>query len=414
MPKKKKKKKRQRPEKRTEKPAKDSSENQENEEDIVIMDDEGDSDDCEEVVESAEDEESDDAIEQGTATADDEKATEPECDKGIIEAESDGEPEPETEDDVETGPEKEPDSDAESGDEESSPQAEQENRLKDLERRLGRYRDESAFFGQKLVDLLSEFEDRFGLTSRKEELLEKEKLQSELESTREELSAAKGKAVRMLADLDNARKRARREIDDARKRARAEIIREIIPVFDSMDYSLMHIEETEDNKFIIDGVRMVQRQFASSMSRFGLEKFSALGEAFDPMKHEAMGQAPADEEHPPGMVVEEMAQGYMLGDMLLRPAQVLVAMAAPEKKEEKEEKEEQSMAETEENTASTQDSGDSQKEEDSEDAGDPQDAGNSDDSEEEEDPENAEDPEDEQTAEDEESKKDEKNDNDPS
>jgi len=155
-------------------------------------------------------------------------------------------------------------------------------------------------------------------------------LKADLAKVRSELETARDRMLRFAAELDNTRKRMRRDIDDARKRGREDVLKECLPALDSLDLSLKHIDETDATRTILDGVRLMQRQFMNSMSAFGLTRFDSKGLPFDPQRHEAVSQAPADDGHPPGTVIEELSKGYLLGDVLLRPAQVVVA-GAPSK-----------------------------------------------------------------------------------
>ena len=69
---------------------------------------------------------------------------------------------------------------------------------------------------------------------------------------------------------------------------------------------------------------MVLKQFQDTLEKHGLTSFSALGESFDPSRHEALGKKETDQAAP-GTVLEEMHRGYMLHDRLLRAALVIVA-----------------------------------------------------------------------------------------
>ncbi len=150
---------------------------------------------------------------------------------------------------------------------------------------------------------------------------------SELEA---ELLSTKERLLRVAADFENYRKRSKREQEDARTRGREEILREILGVFDNLkraiDAAGVHAKD-EAATAIVDGVSMVQKQFADGLSRFGLEQFSALGKPFDPNFHEAMAQQHSDE-YPPGVVMVEYQSGYMLGERLMRAAMVIVSSAS--------------------------------------------------------------------------------------
>ena len=91
---------------------------------------------------------------------------------------------------------------------------------------------------------------------------------------------------------------------------------------DNLERALDHADQ-HDLKQVIEGVRLVQKLFETTLARHGVVGFSAVGKPFDPTVHEALMQQESDE--PPNTVVSEMARGYKLHDRLVRPAAVVVA-----------------------------------------------------------------------------------------
>ncbi len=144
-----------------------------------------------------------------------------------------------------------------------------------------------------------------------------------IEQLEEEIKTEHERLLRATADLDNYRKRSRREVEEAAVRGRTEILREILPVIDSIDLALSSADPEGPATGIIEGVEMVRKQFLSATERFGLAPVESIGKAFDPNFHEAVGQAPSDQ-FEPGQVMEEMRKGYVLGDRLLRASMVIV------------------------------------------------------------------------------------------
>jgi len=135
--------------------------------------------------------------------------------------------------------------------------------------------------------------------------------------------------LRGAADLENFRRRARKDVDDARTRSREEVLKEILPSIDNLERALVAaLEPTATVGVLVDGVKLVLRQFISGLERFEIKPFNAAGEAFDPTRHEAVSQIETADQ-PPGTVVSEMQRGYMIGTRLLRPALVAVAKAPP-------------------------------------------------------------------------------------
>jgi len=138
--------------------------------------------------------------------------------------------------------------------------------------------------------------------------------------------------LRTTADLDNVRKRTRREIDEARTEARSKVLREMLPVIDNLERAVEHAEGGQGNTGVaslIEGVKLVLRQFAQALERSDVMPVDAVGKPFDPNMHEAISQIETTE-HAPGSVVQALQKGYTIGNRLLRPALVVVAKAPPD------------------------------------------------------------------------------------
>jgi molecular chaperone GrpE len=129
--------------------------------------------------------------------------------------------------------------------------------------------------------------------------------------------------LRTAADFDNYRKRTRKEIEDARLKAREDVLREILPVVDNLERA---VASATESSAVLDGVKLVLRQFGSALDKFEVKSFVAVGQPFDPMRHEAISQVETAD-HPPGTIATEMQKGYLMGGKLLRPAMVGVAKA---------------------------------------------------------------------------------------
>jgi molecular chaperone GrpE len=131
--------------------------------------------------------------------------------------------------------------------------------------------------------------------------------------------------LRTAADLENFRKRQRRELDDARFEAKSKVLKEMLPVVDNLERAIEHATQQAGASPIIEGVQLVLRQFLSAFERLEVTPIEAAGQPFDPNLHEAISQAESDQ--PPGTVVQVLQRGYRSGDRLLRPALVVVAKA---------------------------------------------------------------------------------------
>ena len=140
--------------------------------------------------------------------------------------------------------------------------------------------------------------------------------------TGERLKDTHERLLRSAAEFDNFKKRAAKEKEDAAKFGNEKILKDFLPVMDNLERALDHAEQ-HDLKQVIEGVRLVQKLFETTLARHGVVGFSAVGKPFDPSLHEALMQQESDE--PPNTVVSEMARGYKLHDRLVRPAAVVVA-----------------------------------------------------------------------------------------
>jgi molecular chaperone GrpE len=136
----------------------------------------------------------------------------------------------------------------------------------------------------------------------------------------------KDKWLRAVAELDNVRKRAKRDVDVAQSRGIARLARELLPALDNFERALAAAESQPENRdhHLTDGIRLVQTELLGALARVGIEPDSPKGERFDPHRHEAIAQQPADGAEP-GTIVEVYSAGYRYGDDVLRPAKVVVA-----------------------------------------------------------------------------------------
>ena len=140
--------------------------------------------------------------------------------------------------------------------------------------------------------------------------------------TSERLKDTHERLLRTAAEFDNFKKRAVKEKEDVQRFGIERLLKDFLPVMDNLERALDHAEQ-HDLAQVIEGVRLVQKLFETTLAKHGVIGFSALGKPFDPGLHEALMQQESDE--PAGTVVSEMARGYKLNDRLVRPAAVVVA-----------------------------------------------------------------------------------------
>lgn len=138
-----------------------------------------------------------------------------------------------------------------------------------------------------------------------------------------ELHQAQDRALRAQAELENFRKRIRREQQEERKLAALPLLRELLPVFDNLRRAINFVGDAPSSG-IAEGVKMVADQLTEVLQRHDCYEIDPRGEPFDPMYHEAIDQQPSDE-FPPGSVMDVKQTGYRLHDRVIRPAQVIVS-----------------------------------------------------------------------------------------
>jgi molecular chaperone GrpE len=131
--------------------------------------------------------------------------------------------------------------------------------------------------------------------------------------------------LRAAADLENLRKRQKREIEDAKLESKGRVLKEMLPVVDNLERAIEHATAQAGTNPIVEGVQLVLRQFLTAFERLEVTPIEAGGQPFDPNLHEAISQQESDA--PPGTVVQVLQRGYKSGDRLLRPALVVVAKA---------------------------------------------------------------------------------------
>jgi len=157
---------------------------------------------------------------------------------------------------------------------------------------------------------------------------EEENEESEEDRLQEELRILKEDKIRVLAEMENLRKRFDREKIDSIKYGSVNFARDILSPGDNLERALSAINQEEDHpqsiKNLIEGLKMVQKEFSSALEKNGISKINSMNEKFDPNLHQAMMEVERDDLDE-GIVVQEIQTGYMMHDRLLRPAMVGVS-----------------------------------------------------------------------------------------
>jgi len=148
-----------------------------------------------------------------------------------------------------------------------------------------------------------------------------------IEQLTNERDEMRDRFMRALADAENARKRGERDRREAEQYGGAKLSRDLLPVFDNLKRALETVtdEQREVAGALIEGVELTMKELVSVFRKHGIEPVSpAIGDKFDPQHHQAMFEAPVPGTRA-GEIIQVMADGFMLHDRLLRPAQVGVS-----------------------------------------------------------------------------------------
>ena len=138
-------------------------------------------------------------------------------------------------------------------------------------------------------------------------------LKKKLKECQKEKEEYLSQAQRARADLINYRRRQEQVLEELKKYGQENLIRELLPVLDSLRIG------SEEN----EGIRQIKEQLEAVLRKYGVREIEALGEKFNPEFHEAVEQVESEEKE--GFITEEIQKGYMLDDKVLRASKVKVA-----------------------------------------------------------------------------------------
>jgi len=168
------------------------------------------------------------------------------------------------------------------------------------------------------------------------ELLEESTEETEEEKLKEEIKTLKEEKIRVLAEMENLRKRFDREKIDSIKYGSVNFARDILSPGDNLERALSAINKEEDHpqsiKNLIEGLLMVKKELSSALEKNGITKIDTLNKKFNPNLHQAMMEI-ENNDLDEGTVVQEIQTGYMMHDRLLRPAMVGVSKKSKQESE---------------------------------------------------------------------------------
>lgn len=152
----------------------------------------------------------------------------------------------------------------------------------------------------------------------------KDNLAGELESLKKQLDDEKDRYIRLAAEFDNLRKRSQNEKEKYIKYANEQLILELLNVWESLGRGLENARESNNKDKLIEGMELVHKQFQDVLEKNGLSTIKAVGEKFDPYRHEAVMITQTDECEE-DTVLEEFTKGYMLNNNVIRYSKVRVS-----------------------------------------------------------------------------------------
>jgi molecular chaperone GrpE len=152
-------------------------------------------------------------------------------------------------------------------------------------------------------------------------------LEIKLTEKEEEAADNYDKYVRTVAEMENIKKRAAREKVEAIKYGNENLIKDILPMLDSLDRALKHANNSGDFEAFKKGLKLVQDQLSGCLEKHGVEKIECVDRTFDPNFHEALFQIESSD-HEDNQIVDELEKGYLLNGRLLRPSKVSVCKRA--------------------------------------------------------------------------------------
>ncbi len=150
-------------------------------------------------------------------------------------------------------------------------------------------------------------------------------LQTEWETAQSEAKDYKDKYLRLLAEMENLRKRMVKERSDQAHYTVANLVCDFLPPLDNLENALTYAHQMSDEvRNWALGFQMVLSQFKEVLTTNGVVPLVSIGELFDPHQHEAVDAVESDT-HSPGTIIEEYVRGYKMGSKTIRPARVKVA-----------------------------------------------------------------------------------------
>ncbi|WP_062104632.1 nucleotide exchange factor GrpE [Bacillus niameyensis] len=152
---------------------------------------------------------------------------------------------------------------------------------------------------------------------------EENKPSEQLDELKAKLDEAENRYLRLYADFENFRRRARLDQEAGEKYRAQSLMTNLLPAIDNLERAIAIEPENEQTKALLEGVKMVYRAVIDALKQEGAEQIEAVGVEFDPNFHQAVMQI-EDEQYGSNIVIEEFQKGYKLKDRVIRPSMVKV------------------------------------------------------------------------------------------
>ena len=180
--------------------------------------------------------------------------------------------------------------------------------------------EEAVFKMNRLLEMLEENDDVQYVWHNWNEPEEED----ELAKAQQEAADARDSYLRLKAEWDNFRKRTAAERESEKIRASEKLVKDLIPVIDDLERAIDHAKQIGEGGSLTEGVEAITTKFLQILAKSKVEQIEAVGEPFDPNKHQAVGTQP-DDSVPEETVLTVYQKGYQMGDRVLRPAMVVTS-----------------------------------------------------------------------------------------
>lgn len=184
--------------------------------------------------------------------------------------------------------------------------------------------DKDPELEKTIQDEESPAEERHKADEKPLEKMTKSELLEKINELQEESEKNHDLYLRSEAEIDNIKKRNKKDKEEWVKYANEMLIREVLPVMDNLEMAISHSRNENSVQALREGVELTLKGLRDILGKSGLEEVKAEGEPFDPNYHHAVSEQ-ADENVEAGIILQELQGGYTLNKRLIRPAMVIVS-----------------------------------------------------------------------------------------